>query len=189
MQGKLILVVGPTGSGKSGLLSYLHERNPEFVFPVSCTTRAPRPGEQEGEKYFFISKEAFEQKEAFGEFLEWAAYGGNYYGTLRSQILPALESGKTVVREVEVQGARQIERLIPLQSLRIIFIDAGSWENLERRITARAPMSEVELLARRKRYEDEIGFKSQATCVVKNLDGHFDEAKEAFVRTVEELSR
>ncbi len=188
MNGKLILVVGPTGSGKSALLTYLHERNPSLVFPISCTTRTPRPGEKEGEKYFFVNKEDFEKRQTNGDFLEWAAYGNNYYGTLKSEILPAIAAGKTVVREVEVQGARQIQQLIPKEQLRIIFIDAGVWENLERRILARAPMSEVELLARRKRYEDELTFKSEADTVVENPDGQLENTKQVFEKTVLELA-
>ncbi len=188
MTGKLILVVGPTGSGKSALLSYVQQQDPSLIFPVSCTTRAPRPGEVEGEKYYFITKEEFETREAAGEFLEWASYGGNYYGTLKQQILPAIAAGNIVVREVEVQGARQIQELMPKGQLGIIFIDAGSWEGLERRITARAPMSEPELLARRKRYEDELTFKPQADIVVENLDGGLEQAKADFLAAVEKLA-
>ncbi|HVU79996.1 MAG TPA: guanylate kinase [Candidatus Paceibacterota bacterium] len=187
MKGKLILVIGPSGSGKSALLSYLHEQMPELVFPRSCTTRMPRPGEVEGEKYFFVSKEEFERRELAGDFLEWASYGGNYYGTLKEEILPRLEEGKHVVREVEVQGARQIQVLVPQETLRMVFIDAGSWEDLERRIRSRAPITEVELLARRKRYEDETTFMPQATVVVKNPDGGLEAAKQEFVRVIREL--
>jgi guanylate kinase len=187
MQGKFILVVGPSGSGKSALLTHLAHEMPELVFPVSCTTRAPRPGEIEGEKYHFVSQEDFESRRAAGEFLEWAPYGGNYYGTLKSQITDALAQGKTVVREVEVQGARQIQELMP--EVRIIFIDAGSWETLERRIQSRAPMSEVELLARRKRYEDETTFKDQASIIVHNPDGALEETKKTFVVAVQQLTK
>jgi guanylate kinase len=160
---------------------------PELVFPVSCTTRVPRPGEVEGEKYHFVTQEEFESRRASGEFLEWAPYGGNYYGTLKSQILQPLAIGKTVVREVEVQGARQILALMP--EVAIIFIDAGSWEHLERRIQARAPISDVELLARRKRYEDETTFKNQADAIVYNPNGGLEQAKKDFVAAVQQLSK
>lgn len=188
MRGIFILVIGPSGSGKSALLSYLRQEMPELVFPRSCTTRAPRPGETEGEKYFFVSKEEFEKREAAGDFLEWASYGGNYYGTLKAEILPALEQGKIVIREVEVQGARQIQKVIPPDVLRVIFIDAGSWDELEQRIRSRAPITEVELLARRKRYEDESTFKEQATVIVKNPNGGLEQAKKDFLRAVREFS-
>lgn len=188
MSGKFILVVGPSGSGKSALLSHLAHEMSDVVFPVSCTTRALRPGEVEGEKYLFVSKDEFERRREAGEFLEWAPYGGNYYGTLKAPILQALQEGKTVVREVEVQGARQIQQLMQ-EGLGIIFIDAGSWENLERRIQARAPMSEVELLARRKRYEDETTFKDQASIVIANPDGGLEQAKQEFVAAVQKLRK
>ena len=186
MQGKFILVVGPSGSGKSALLAHLAQSMPEIVFPVSCTTRAMRPGEVEGDKYHFVSKDEFEKRREAGEFLEWAPYGGNYYGTLKAQILEPLAAGKTVVREVEVQGARLIQERMP-ERLGIIYIDAGSWENLERRIQARAPISDVELLARRKRYEDEMTFKEHADVVVTNADGGLEEAKKNFVAAVQKL--
>lgn len=188
MRGKLILVIGPTGSGKSTLLAYLHEQMPELVFPISCTTRTIRPGEVVGEKYFFITKEEFEKREAQGDFLEWAVYGGNYYGTLKSEILPAIEAGKTVVREVEVQGARQIQELLPEEKLKILFINAGSWENLEKRVRARAPITEVELLARRKRYEDETTFMHEADVVVDNSDGGLEQAKKDLVGAIKKLA-
>ena len=189
MRGKFILVVGPSGSGKSALLAHLKEAMPEVVSPVSCTTRAPRPGEVDGEKYFFITKDEFERREAAGEFLEWAAYGGNYYGTLKSQITGPLAQGKLVVREVEVQGARQILQLMPKDTLRIIFIDAGGWDDLERRIIARAPIGAPELLARRKRWEDEVTFKPQADLVVHNPDGGLAQAKQDFVAAVQQLAK
>lgn len=189
MQGKFILVVGPSGSGKSALLGYLHAQMPHVVFPVSCTTRKMRPGEVEGEKYFFITKEEFERREQAGEFLEWAAYGGNYYGTLKGQIMQSLDAGKLVVREVEVQGARQILKLFPKEVLRIIYIDAGSWESLERRITARAPIDAPELLARRKRWEDEITFKPHVDIVIQNPDGGLEQAKKDFIIAIQKLEK
>lgn len=188
-KGKLILVVGPTGSGKGTLLTHLREtEGSSYIFPVSCTTRTPRPGEQDGQTYYFLTKEEFERKEAAGEFLEWAAYGSNYYGTLKSEILPYIEEGKIVIREVEVQGARQIQEILPESDLRIIFIDAGEWEHLERRILARASMSDVELLARRKRYEDELTFKDHASRIVVNADGGLETAKKDFIQAVHELA-
>lgn len=187
--GRFILVVGPSGSGKSALLDYLKAELPEVVFPISCTTRTPRPGEVAGEKYFFISKEEFEQREKNGEFIEWAQYGGNYYGTLRSQIDEPIAAGKLVVREVEVQGAQQLQKLFPKEILKIIFIDAGEWEALERRIVARAPIDGPELLARRKRYEDERAFMPQADVVVRNPDGGLEVAKHDFVEAVQTLAK
>ena len=189
MHGKLILVVGPTGSGKGTLEAHLHEVRPDIYWSISCTTRTPRPGEKDGDRYFFIPKEEFERLEKAGEFLAWAQYGGNFYGTLKSQVFPMLAQGKTVMREVEVQGARQIMQAVPKEQCKIIFIDAGPWEELERRVLARASMGEVELLSRRKRYEDEISFMPQADVVVKNYDGGLSQAKKDFVAAVEKLQQ
>ncbi len=186
-RGKLILVIGPTGSGKGTLLAHIRSIFPELIFPISCTTRAMRPGEVNGQTYYFVSADEFAARLSRGEFLETASYGGNQYGTLKSQILPFIEEGKVVVREIEVQGARQIQEILAPEDLRIIYIDAGSWDELERRVVARAPIGRPELESRRKRYEDETSFKAHATIVVKNPEGGLEQAKldfEAAVRSV-----
>lgn len=188
-QGTLILVIGPTGSGKGTLLEEVRKNIPDLVFPVSCTTRVMRPGEVEGQTYYFVSRDEFEARRERGEFLEWAEYGHNLYGTLRSEILPAVEEGKTVIREIEVQGARQIQQILPRDLLRIIYVDAGSWEDLERRITLRAPIGAPELEARRKRYEDETSFKAQADIVVENRDGKLEDAKRQFEDAVHTIMK
>ncbi|HEX2615726.1 MAG TPA: hypothetical protein VHL10_09545 [Nitrososphaera sp.] len=187
MKGKLILVIGPTGSGKGTLLAHARNTIPELIFPVSCTTRVMRPGEIEGQTYYFVTQEEFEQRIANGEFLEWAEYGGNRYGTLKSEILPAIAEGKTVIREIEVQGARQIQGILPHEQLRIIYIDAGTWDELERRIRARAPIGQPEIEARRRRYEDETSFKQQAAVVIANPDGGMENAKKEFVAAIRSI--
>ncbi len=187
MKGILILVVGPSGSGKGSLVAHLKQTHPEVVFPVSCTTRAPREGEKEGVHFYFVSPEAFDAKAAADEFLEWATYGGNRYGTLKSEIIPALDAGKTVVREVEIQGAEHIIQSLPPENVASIYVDAGSWDNLQKRILARAPMSEAELALRRDRYEKEILFATRADVTIQNSDGGLEQAKEAFVAAVEQL--
>jgi guanylate kinase len=189
MSGMFILIIGPSGSGKGALMSALRQERPDIVFPISCTTRAPREGEVEGQMYYFISREQFKQKIKEEAFLEWAEYGGNLYGTLRSEIMPALEAGKTVVREVEVQGARQIETSIPRERLRVIYIDAGSWEELEARIVNRAAIHTEELAKRKERFEDEITFKAHAFRVVRNFDGELEQAKVDFVQAVHDAER
>lgn len=186
-KGKLILVVGPTGSGKGTLLKHLQEVHPELTYPVACTTRAMRPGDQEGREYFFITKEEFERRIAAGAFLEWAQYGGNYYGSPKDGVLPKLAEGKVVVDELEVQGARQVKAAVPGDQLAIIFIDAGPWSDMEHRVRSRAPISEEELQKRKDRYEDEVSFKSEATHVVNNPEGEVEQAKRDFTEVIESL--
>ncbi len=185
-RGKLIIVVGPTGSGKGTLVQHALETFPNLVFPVSATTRAPRPTEVDGVNYHFLTETEFKRRIEAGELLEWAQYGGNYYGTLVSEVMPALEEGKSVMLEIEVQGARQVLDLFPEDAVGI-FIDAGSWEELEERVRARAPITDAELEKRRKRYDDELTFKEQASFVIKNPNGKLEEAKQAFAKVVIQL--
>lgn len=188
MKGKLILVIGPTGSGKGTLLAHVRSVIPGLIFPVSCTTRAMRPGEVSGQTYYFVTPEEFAERFSRGEFLETASYGGNQYGTLKSEILPFIAEGKTAIREIEVQGARQIQQILSPEDLRIIYIDGGSWDELERRIRARAPIGQPEIEARRKRYEDETSFKKEATVVVNNPEGGVEQAKQDFIQAVRSIT-
>ena len=184
MKGTLVLVIGPTGSGKSALISYVRKAIPGLVFPVSCNTRAMRPEEVEGENYFFITPEEFEKRVQAGEFLEWARVDDRRYGTLKSQIIPPLEQDKVVVREVEVQGARSILALLPRKNIKFFFIDGGTWDDLEKRILARASMGEAELASRRQRFIEETKFKSEADIVIHNEQGKLEEAKQAFEKAI-----
>lgn len=186
-KGKLILVVGPTGSGKGTLIEHIQKLHPEIIFPVACTTRAMRPSDVEGREFFFITKEEFERRIAIGDFLEWAQYGGNYYGSPKDGVLPYLAEGKILIDELDVQGARQVKAVIPADQLATIFIDAGSWDDLQRRVRARAPITEAELNKRKQRYEDEMSFKSEATYIVTNLEGEVGRAKEDFARMIDSL--
>jgi guanylate kinase len=175
--GKLVIIMGSMGSGKGVLTDYARTLHPEFVYPPSCTTREMRAGDREGDQYYFISREEFEQRVAAGDFLEWAHFGENLYGSLKKEILPPLHEGKTLLLELDVQGVRNIKQILPSERIITIFIDSGSWDELERRARARAPISETELAKRKQRYEDEITFKKEATYVVQNPTGKLDEAK------------
>jgi guanylate kinase len=177
MRGKLVLVVAPTGSGKGMLCAYLKEKHPELIYPVSCTTRKPRKNERNGETYHFISESDFKERVAGGLFLEWASYGGYYYGTLKEEVLGPLKSGNILVHEVEVQGARILRQKIPPQNLFIIFIYAGTWDALFNRIQGREEMKKSVIALRRERYEDEMAFQNEADFVVHNSDGAQEQAK------------
>lgn len=173
MKGKLFLILGPSGSGKGTVLSALKERHPEFVFPLSCTTRPRRSSEHDGEVYHFISRTAFEEKIEKGEFLEYAiVHHDHYYGTLKTPILNALEDGKTVVREVDVQGLRSIRNLIPKENLVSIFLTVPDWETLQRRILRRGQMSVEEMERRYASYLKEMTWQPECDHVVHSDEGH-----------------
>lgn len=192
-RGKFVPVVAPTGSGKDTLITHAKSVFPDLVLSVSCTTRSPREGEEHGKDYFFLSRDEFEAKIASGDLLEWAEYGGNYYGTPRREIERSLAEGSLIMGDIEVQGVRLIRDLLPPDEFGTIYVDAGSWDVLEKRALARAPMSEAELEKRRMRYEDESSFKKEATYVVSNPEGKLEDAKRDFVAAVaafrEEIGR
>lgn len=186
--GHLILVVSVPGGGKSILTSHLKEVRPQLRYAVSCTSRPIRPGEKDGENYYFISEEEFKNRIERGEFLEWVQIdGGRYYGTLRSEVLEPVQRGEIVLREVEIQGARAIKELLPNDHLSIVFITPGSWEEMEIRIKQRAPIGDEELEYRRQRYEKEIQFVAEADYILENKNGKLAEAEANFVKLVDEI--
>lgn len=173
--GKFVLILGPSGAGKGTALNFLKSRHPEFVFPISCTTRLMRPHEKDGEVYYFISREEFKKKIEAGEFLEYAfVHDMNYYGTLKKPIVDALDNGKVVVREVDVQGVRSIKGIFPSDRVITIFLRAN-WENLEKRILKRAPMSQQELKERRGSFEREMKWQDECDFVVESIEGKIEE--------------
>lgn len=187
--GKLILVVGISGSGKGALMRAARGHFADAVFPVSCTTRERRPGEIPGVNYYFLTDAEFDARIDAGDFLEWEPYGGHRYGTLKSEIVPALASGKIVLHEVEIHGARHFRELVPKESVLVIYILAGSWESLKRRILSRAPMTDEELEKRRLRFEEELRFKQEADVVIDNPDGELEHAQGEFIAAIEMIAR
>ncbi|WP_405232808.1 guanylate kinase [Lentisalinibacter salinarum] len=139
-RGRLIVIAAPSGAGKTTLVHALIERNPDFVFSVSYTTRPKRPNEEHGRDYFFVSEEEFRRLDRQGEFLESARVFDNYYGTSRSQVESELAKGRNVVLEIDWQGARQVRAAMP--ECRSIFILPPSVEALEQRLRSRRTDSE-----------------------------------------------
>jgi guanylate kinase len=143
---RVFVITGPSGVGKGTLIRELRERVPEVELSISATTRDPRPGERDGADYHFLSREEFDRRVADGEFLEWAEYSGNRYGTLRSEVERRTERGAPVVLEIEVQGARQVRETEP-DAVRI-FIEPPSPETLRTRLEGRGTDDE-EIIERR----------------------------------------
>lgn len=132
---RLTVVSGPSGVGKSSVLSEVRRHVPEVYFSVSATTRAPRPGEIDGVHYHFVSVAEFERMIAEGEMLEHARYAGNFYGTPRKPVQDAIDSGKPAVLEIELQGARQVRTAWP--DAQLVMLLPPSWDELVDRLTGR----------------------------------------------------
>jgi len=148
-RGKLAIISGPSGAGKTTVLGNLIEQHGESLhLSISATTRPPRPGERHGVDYYFLSPEEFERKRLAGAFLECCeVFGrGHWYGTLLAEVTPSLEAGKSVILEVDVQGAQKALARFP--DALTIFIEPGSWEELERRLRQRKTDSEEDIRRR-----------------------------------------
>lgn len=153
-RGKLIVLTGPSGVGKGTLMQVLLQRHPELYLSISATTRSPRPGEIHGQHYYFISRADFEKMIADGALLEWAEFAGNYYGTPRLPVEQKIAEGKTILLEIELEGANQISASLP-DALRI-FILPPSFSILEQRLRDRAQDSEAAIVRRLQRAQIEI---------------------------------
>lgn len=168
IKGHVIILMAPSGSGKGTLVRKALKDYPAIYHTVSCTSRSKRPAEIEGKDYHFLTREAFTEKVAAGEFLEWAEFAGNKYGTLKSEVIPKITDCQVVMAEIELQGVEQLLRLLPRDHMTIVYIESGGWEVLKERIKGRAPISDEELAGRHARYLVESGAKALADVVINN---------------------
>ena len=145
-QGTLVVVSGFSGAGKGTVLAQVLARRPDLYFSVSFTTRPPRQGEQDGVNYHFVTREEFQARIDRGEFLEYAEYVGNYYGTSMQVIREKLEQGIDVILEIEIQGAAKVREKMP--EAVSLFLVPPSFEELSRRLRSRGTDSEEKIQQR-----------------------------------------
>jgi guanylate kinase len=173
--GQVFVITGPSGVGKGTLIRTLLERVDELQLAVSATTRAPRPGEHDGEHYHFLDDTEFERRVQAGDFVEHADYSGRRYGTLKSELESRLDTGASIVLEIEVQGARQVAETLP-EAIRI-FIAPPSEETLRTRLIGRGTDDAEQIASRLQVAKDELAAAGDFSHVVHNdrLDDAADE--------------
>ncbi|MCX5202578.1 guanylate kinase [Streptomyces sp. NBC_00237] len=143
---RLTVLSGPSGVGKSTVVSHMRKVHPDVWLSVSATTRKPRPGEKHGVHYFFVTDEEMDKLIANGELLEWAEFAGNRYGTPRNAVTERLEAGEPVLLEIELEGARQVKE--SMSDSLLVFLAPPNWDELVRRLTGRGTES-AEVIERR----------------------------------------
>lgn len=158
-KGKIIVISGPSGSGKNTVYDGLAKRSDDIVQTVSATTRSPRSNEKNGIDYYFMSEEDFLNKVNNDDFVEYVKYGTNYYGTLKSEVNRLLNEGKKVILVIEVNGALRIKKTFP--DAITIFLLPPSVEELKRRIVERGENSESEISSRLSIAENELKLKDK----------------------------
>jgi len=166
--GRLFVITGPSGVGKGTLIARLLEQVPELELSVSATTREPRESERDGVHYHFIDDGEFERRIAAGEFIEHAGYASHRYGTPRAEVDPRLAEGRSVVLEIELQGARQIRETVP--DAVQVFIAPPSPEDLRRRLEGRGTDSPEQITNRLAVAAQELAARDEFGHVIENDD-------------------
>lgn len=178
-RGLLIILSSPSGAGKSTLAKRLMAWDPSLRFSVSATTRAPRPGEEDGREYYFRSRAAFEKMVAEGEMLEHAEVFGNFYGSPKAPVEAAMEAGRDTLFDIDWQGGQQVRRSALAKDVVSIFILPPSIAALESRLRGRGQDSEEVIAGRMAKSRDEISHWGEYDYVIINrdLDAAEDELK------------
>ncbi|WP_343317440.1 guanylate kinase [Arthrobacter sp. TMP15] len=163
------VLAGPTAVGKGTVSTFIRDNYPDVWLSVSATTRAARPGEEEGVHYFFKSAKEFDQLAASGDLLEWAVvHGVNRYGTLRSTVQDAVAAGKSVLLEIDLQGARQVKAAMPEADF--VFLSPPNWAELVRRLVGRGTESAQEQQRRLETAKLELAAAPEFDYVIVNDD-------------------
>jgi guanylate kinase len=165
---RLFVISGPSGAGKGTLIRGLLERSDRYAVAVSAATRARRPGEVDGRDYYFLDDDEFQRRVDAGEFLEYVAYAGGRYGTLEAEVDRLLATGKGVILELEVEGSFAVRRRRPDATL--VFICPPSFDDLERRLRARATDSAGEIEVRLAIAHEQLRERDQFDIVIINDD-------------------
>ncbi len=170
---KLVIITGPSGTGKTSIASYLLDvLNDWLEFSVSATTREPRPGEQHGVHYYFMTVDEFKERIASGDLIEWEeVYPGKFYGTLRSELERIWSKQKAVLLDVDIKGALNIKKQFGNQAL-LIYIHPGSLETLQERLLKRGTEDQEKLKERLERAQWELSQAPEADIIVLNDDLH-----------------
>jgi guanylate kinase len=170
----LVIISGPSGVGKDTIIDALRERphDPDYHYVVTCTTRAPRPGETDGVSYHFIDRERFEALRERGELLEANQVHDNWYGTPRDEVRRALAEGRDVILKIDVQGAQQVKERV--EEALLVFIVPPSMETLFERLRARATESADELEIRQRNAAIELARQEDYDYVVTNETGQVE---------------
>jgi guanylate kinase len=178
---KVFVITGPSGVGKGTLIRSLFDRIAALGLSVSATTRPPRPGEEDGVHYHFLSREEFDRRVAAGDFVEWAEYSGNRYGTLRADLERRVDGGAPVVLEIEVQGARQVREKMP-EAVQV-FIAPPSRETLRARLVGRGTDTPEQVSQRLVTADAELAAQPEFAHVVVN--DRLEDAVDELVAIVE----
>ncbi|MCQ2000675.1 guanylate kinase [Arthrobacter zhaoxinii] len=168
-QPRLTVLAGPTAVGKGTVSTYIRDNYPEVWLSVSATTRAPRPGEEDGVHYFFVSAEEFDAMIEQDQMLEWAVvHGRNRYGTLRRTVEAAMAEGRSVLLEIDLQGARQVKKSMP--EANFVFLAPPSWDEMVRRLVGRGTETSEEQQQRLETAKLELAAESEFDHTVINDD-------------------
>ena len=180
-KGLLVVVSGPAGSGKGTVDAHLLKRD-DFVYSVSATTRAPRPGEVDGVHYHFLSVDEFKQRLERGDMIEHTQYCGNFYGTPKKEAEEVLASGRNLILEIEVEGAHNVKAKYPEAVL--ILLLPPSYSVQEKRLRGRATETEEKILERLAAARHEVTFANDYDYIVYNYDDKDAEAAEQILHIV-----
>lgn len=181
-KGLMLVVSGPAGSGKGTVNAMLLERD-DFEFSVSATTRAPRPGEVDGVNYHYITREEFLSRIDSGDMLEYTEYCGNFYGTPLREAEEVMQSGKNLILEIEVEGARNVKAKYPDAVL--VLLLPPSYSEQEARLRGRGTETEDKILLRLARAKEEVALADCYDYVVYNFDGKARDAADQILSIVE----